>query len=134
MSTKKDMKRADLIIPYQIPTAKEGGDISATLGSTLPMAAMFTRNKFIGWASVVFAVQNWLGESADTKKTSSQPAIFSVGMSCNDGARCCKVYLRFLLRRANPNQTYLPLFLPPAAASGQATGTEAPAAAPPAGV
>ncbi|TVY85739.1 hypothetical protein LAWI1_G008641, partial [Lachnellula willkommii] len=48
MSTKKDMKRADLIIPYQIPTAKEGGDISATLGSTLPMAAMFTRNKFIG--------------------------------------------------------------------------------------
>ncbi|TVY21634.1 Uncharacterized protein LARI1_G000124 [Lachnellula arida] len=117
MSTKKDMKRADLIIPYQIPTAKEGGDISATLGSTLPMAAMFTRNKFIGWASVVFAIQNWLGESADAKKTSSQPAYFSVGMS-----------LMALV------VTYLPMFLPPPPTSGQATGTEAPAAAPPAGV
>ncbi|TVY39211.1 Uncharacterized protein LOCC1_G004093 [Lachnellula occidentalis] len=133
MSTKKDMKRADLIIPYQIPTAKEGGDISSTLGSTLPMAAMFTRNKFIGWygeprrgrrrvltasrASVVFAIQNWLGESADAKKTSSQPAYFSVGMS-----------LMALV------VTYLPMFLPPPAASGQGTGTEAPAAAPPAGI
>ena len=32
-------------------------------------------------ASVVFAVQNWLGESQEAKKTSSQPAYFSVGMS-----------------------------------------------------
>jgi hypothetical protein len=61
------------------------------------MAAMFTRNKFIGWyddrseavevisksirASVVFAIQNWLGESNESKKSASQPAIFSVGMS-----------------------------------------------------
>ncbi|TVY86105.1 hypothetical protein LAWI1_G005303, partial [Lachnellula willkommii] len=30
--------------------------------------------------------------------------------------------------------TYLPMFLPPPPTSGQATGTEAPAAAPPAGV
>ena len=84
------------------PKPKEaGGDISGTLGSTMPMAAMFTRNKFIGWyaepslqlfkewwvadvyrASVVFSIQNWLGESQDTKKASSQPAYFSVGMSC----------------------------------------------------
>jgi hypothetical protein len=68
MSTKKDMRRPDLsmpsslpcfdqkltasstVIPYQLPTAKEAAsDISGTLGSTLPMAAMFTRNKFIGW-------------------------------------------------------------------------------------
>jgi hypothetical protein len=32
-------------------------------------------------ASVVFAIQNWLGESEEAKKTSSQPAYFSVGMS-----------------------------------------------------
>ncbi|PQE03503.1 family UPF0139 protein [Rutstroemia sp. NJR-2017a BVV2] len=82
MSAKKDMRRADLIIPYQSPVAKESAsDFSSTLGSTLPMAAMFTRNKLIGWASVVFAIQNWLGESSEAKKTSSQPAYFSVGMS-----------------------------------------------------
>ncbi|PQE15199.1 translation initiation factor SUI1 protein [Rutstroemia sp. NJR-2017a WRK4] len=34
-----------------------------------------------GRASVVFAIQNWLGESSESKKTSSQPAYFSVGMS-----------------------------------------------------
>lgn len=30
---------------------------------------------------MVFAIQNWLGESGETKKSSSQPAILSVGMS-----------------------------------------------------
>jgi hypothetical protein len=67
MSTKKDMRRPDLskllfyarvssstdngpVIPFQLPAPKESAsDISGTLGSTLPMAAMFTRNKFIGW-------------------------------------------------------------------------------------
>lgn len=32
-------------------------------------------------AAVVFSVQNWLGESEETKKTSSTPGYFSVGMS-----------------------------------------------------
>jgi hypothetical protein len=32
-------------------------------------------------ASVVFAIQNWLGEGEDTKKSASQPAYFSVGMA-----------------------------------------------------
>ncbi|KAI9641079.1 hypothetical protein NHQ30_010507 [Ciborinia camelliae] len=50
MATRKDMRRGDLIIPYQVPAAKESpSDFSGTLGSTLPMAAMFTRNKLIGW-------------------------------------------------------------------------------------
>ncbi|KAM0159839.1 hypothetical protein ACHAPG_003271 [Botrytis cinerea] len=82
MAAGKDMRRGDLIIPYQVPAVKESpSDFSGTLGSTLPMAAMFTRNKLIGWASVLFAIQNWLGESPETRKTSSQPAYFSVGMS-----------------------------------------------------
>lgn len=38
------------VIPYQIPVQKESaGDISGTFASTLPMAAMFTRNKYVGW-------------------------------------------------------------------------------------
>ncbi|KFZ05478.1 hypothetical protein V501_08315 [Pseudogymnoascus sp. VKM F-4519 (FW-2642)] len=83
MSAKKDMRREDLIIPYQQPAPKEGslGDIGNTLSSTVPMAAMFTRNKYIGWASVVIALQNWLSESPDTKAAASQPAYMGVGMS-----------------------------------------------------
>ncbi|PBP28471.1 hypothetical protein BUE80_DR000586 [Diplocarpon rosae] len=76
------------------------------------MAAMFTRNKFIGWASVVLAIQNWLGEGTESKSSSSQPAYFSVGMG--------REY----------SLTYLPMFLPPPHVPGAATGTEAPAAAP----
>jgi hypothetical protein len=101
-------------------------------------------------ASVVFAIQNWLGESAEAKKTSSQPAYFSVGMSSeccslyskgrfmltyiSYGARCCRSPLvsHPSLSTHGFRQTYLPLFLPPPSVPGQAgTSTEAPAAAAP---
>lgn len=76
MSSKKDMRRPDLgklmrlfphdrlcapqqtnppslrqtVIPYQEPSGKgESSDISSTLSSTLPMAAMFMRNRYVGW-------------------------------------------------------------------------------------
>ncbi|KAH8662240.1 hypothetical protein BX600DRAFT_465932 [Xylariales sp. PMI_506] len=83
-SANKDMRRADLVVPYQAPSSKgeQAGDFSSTLSSTMPMAAIFTRNRYIGWASVVFSFQNWLGESEETTKTSSTPGYFSVGMSC----------------------------------------------------
>lgn len=46
------------------------------------MAAIFTRNKYLGWASLVFALQNWLGESEGSASAgSSTPGYFSVGMS-----------------------------------------------------
>ncbi|KAF2090444.1 hypothetical protein K490DRAFT_63323 [Saccharata proteae CBS 121410] len=117
MASKKDMRRADLIIPFVEPEkAKSDGDISSTMASTLPMAAIFTRNKLIGWTAVVFALQAWLAETPEQKKTSTTPGYFSVGMS--------------LMALA---VAYMPLFLPPPpnrAATG--SGTEAPAAVPPA--
>ncbi|KAG6320640.1 hypothetical protein E4U22_003051, partial [Claviceps purpurea] len=82
MAPTKDMRRADLIVPYQEPTpSSDKAEFSSTISSTLPMAAMFTRNRYIGWAAVVFTVQNWLGESQDSSKNSSTPGIFSVLMS-----------------------------------------------------
>lgn len=42
-----------LVVPYQEPSVKgEVTDFSSTLSSTLPMAAMFMRNKFIGWYEI----------------------------------------------------------------------------------
>ncbi len=77
-------------------------------------------------AAVVFSLQNWLGESEDTKKSNSTPGYFNVAMSCmaplNPRAR--------FRHQTNVNLhhsvmslvvTYLPLFLP---------GTTAPAPAP----
>ncbi|KAI2605149.1 uncharacterized protein GGS25DRAFT_534130 [Hypoxylon fragiforme] len=113
MATKRDMRRPDLVVPYQEPAPKgDGAEISSTLSSTLPMAAIFTRNRYIGWASVVLSIQNWLGESEETSKSSSStPGYFTVGMS--------------LMALA---VTYLPMFLPPTPGQ-RATGTEAPAPA-----
>ncbi|KAI6247257.1 hypothetical protein HI914_04262 [Erysiphe necator] len=114
-------KRTDLIIPYQLPVVKESSsDFSGTLGNTLPMAAMFTRNKFVGWASVIFAIQNWLGESTESKKATGQPAIFTVGMSS-----------MFFRTENYLDSTYLPMFLPPASASGKGINPETTAMAAP---
>ncbi|CAG8905359.1 unnamed protein product [Penicillium egyptiacum] len=84
MSSKKDMRRADLAIPYvDPPKSSSDADISSTMSSTMPMAAMFTRNRMIGWVSFVFSLQSWLGESPEQKKTASTPAYMSVFMSCS---------------------------------------------------
>ena len=77
-------------------------------------------------AAVVFSLQNWLGESEDTKKSNSTPGYFNVAMSCmaplNPSARFrhqTNVNLRYPVMSLVV--TYLPLFLP---------GTTAPAPAP----
>ncbi|KAH9889252.1 hypothetical protein F4778DRAFT_785801 [Xylariomycetidae sp. FL2044] len=112
-SSKKDMRRADLAVPYQEPVLKssESPEFSSTLSSTLPMAAIFTRNRYVGWASVVFSVQSWLGESEDASKSASTPGYFQVGMSV-----------------MALGVTYLPMFLPQPP-NQRGTGTDA--AAPP---
>merc|ERR1712000_553353 len=56
-------------------------DVSSSMASTLPMAAMFMRNKVIGWVAVVVAIQNWLGESSSQKKNAAMPGYLSVLMS-----------------------------------------------------
>lgn len=39
-----------VVVPYQEPAASsDKADFSSTISSTLPMAAMFTRNRYIGW-------------------------------------------------------------------------------------
>ncbi|KAH6665850.1 hypothetical protein F5X68DRAFT_55212 [Plectosphaerella plurivora] len=113
MATKRDMRRPDLIIPYQEPKVKDNSEFSSTLSSTLPMAVMLTRNRFIGWAGMVYSVQNYLGESEQQKKNSTTPGYFNVGMAFVSLIVC-----------------YLPMFLPPAI-SGQASATGPAAPVPP---
>ncbi|KAF2861520.1 hypothetical protein K470DRAFT_214809 [Piedraia hortae CBS 480.64] len=112
---KRDMRREDLIVPYQERSEKSGEDFSSAISASMPMVAIFTRNKLIGWTSVLFAVQNWLAEPA--KKDDSMPGIFSIATS-------------ILALGA----VYLPLFLPPPQKAGvqpQPDGTGAPMPVPP---
>jgi len=109
------MRRQDLIVPYvEADSDKPDTDMAGTMASTLPMAAMFTRNKLIGWAAVIMAIQAFLSETPAQKKNASTPTIFSVFMSL--------VAL---------GVAYMPLFMPPQI-RGRGTETEAPAAVPPA--
>lgn len=104
MASTKDMRRADLAIPYvDPPKSTSEADMSSTMSSTMPMAAMFTRNRMIGWVSFVFSLQSWLSESPEQKKNASTPAYMSVMMS-----------LMALV------VTYFPMFLPPQAKGGVA--------------
>ncbi|WPH01429.1 Hypothetical protein R9X50_00427500 [Acrodontium crateriforme] len=114
-AARKDMRRNDLIVPYMAPKEdKDSSDIQSTMASTLPMAAIFTRNKMIGWTSVIVALQQWLSETSTQKANASSPAYLSVGMA--------------LLSVA---VSYLPLFMPPQAnVNAVGTGTGAPAAVP----
>ncbi|KAJ5766518.1 uncharacterized protein N7511_004134 [Penicillium nucicola] len=110
MSSKKDLRRADLAIPYvDPPKSSSDADISSTMSSTMPMAAMFTRNRMIGWVAFVFSLQTWLGESPDQKKNAATPAYMSVFMS-----------LMALV------VTYFPLFMPPQAPGGRAAAAPTP--------
>jgi len=116
MASKKDMRRADLIIPYVEPTkSKDETDMAGTLASTLPMVAIVTRSKMLGWTALVFAIQSWLAETPAKKASSPTPGYFTMLMGFMSLA-----------------VSYLPLFLPPVPGqAGRGTGTEAPAAAPP---
>ncbi|KAF2723602.1 hypothetical protein K431DRAFT_301509 [Polychaeton citri CBS 116435] len=111
MANRKDMRRDDLIVPYVEPEKeKNEGDMQATMASTLPMAAIFTRNKMIGWAAVIISVQTWLSEGPAQKATQSTPGYFSVGMAL-----------------LSLSVTYVPLFMPP---TGPAPGTGSDTGAP----
>ncbi|KAI6831194.1 hypothetical protein KC315_g1389 [Hortaea werneckii] len=100
----KDMRRDDLIVPYAEPEKdKENNDMQSTMASTLPMAAMFTRNKLIGWTAVLFSIQGWLSETPDQRANASTPGYFSVGMAL-----------------LSLGVAYMPLFLPPQSAKAGA--------------
>ncbi|TID17548.1 hypothetical protein E2P81_ATG08121 [Venturia nashicola] len=115
MASKKDMRRADLTIPYVEPPAdKDQTDMAGTMASTMPMVAIVTRSKMLGWTALVFAIQSWLAETPAKRAKSPTPGYFTVLMGFMSLA-----------------VSYMPLFLPPVPGQ-QGTGTGPPPAAPPA--
>ncbi len=83
MAHKKDMRRPDLsthalyelqlvatpwmadriaVIPYQEPVSKgDSQEFSSTIATTMPMAAIFMRNRFIGWYVCTRRILVWVG-------------------------------------------------------------------------
>ncbi|KIW13989.1 hypothetical protein PV08_06770 [Exophiala spinifera] len=111
MASKKDMRRTDLVIPYVEPTEEKPADFSSTLSSTMPMAAMFTRNKMLGWFALLSSLLNWLGETPAQRSNNATPGYLSFGMAV----------LAVVV-------TYMPLFLPPPANVPRASQAQLPVA------
>jgi len=75
---------------------------------------IFTRNKMIGWTSVMLSLQSWLSETPAQTEKASTPGYFSVGMAL-----------------MGLGVAYMPLFMPPTPnRAGQGSGTGAPAPVP----
>ncbi|KAA8909331.1 hypothetical protein FN846DRAFT_625165 [Sphaerosporella brunnea] len=109
----KDQRRADLIVPYAEPEAKASeNNVGETFSTALPMAAMFTRNRMVGWGAVIFSLQNWLNESPADLAAGKQPAYFAMAMA----------FMSLLI-------TYMPVFFPTPDRATTGTGPAAPAPA-----
>ncbi|KAK9385384.1 hypothetical protein V1515DRAFT_608469 [Lipomyces mesembrius] len=74
-------KRANLCVRYVPMQLKSRDDVSSMMASTLPMVAMFLRNKLIGWSALLMTVQSWLSESEASSNESAQPGWLKVLMS-----------------------------------------------------
>ncbi|KAM9905184.1 hypothetical protein OXX79_002310 [Metschnikowia pulcherrima] len=95
-------KRADLVIPYRHQPAKPRSEASSMISQTLPMAAMFMRNKLLSWSSVFLALQSYLTEPANKPAGSdsgSQPPLLRLAFAALSLATC---YLEYFLPSTSP--------------------------------
>lgn len=68
-------------MPYVHHPAKPRGEALAVIAQSLPMAAMFMRNRMLSWTAVLLAVQAWLNEprhKVESNDSKQQPAILRV--------------------------------------------------------
>ncbi|CAN6596259.1 hypothetical protein TRVA0_001S02498 [Trichomonascus vanleenenianus] len=95
---KTDKRRADLIVPYEhVPM--NSSEPSSMFSSTLPLAAMFMRNKLLAWAAVFTAIQSFLNEPINKKAGDSQPAWITL-MTALIGLLTC--YMDFVMPNMRP--------------------------------
>ncbi|KAK9241135.1 hypothetical protein V1525DRAFT_393790 [Lipomyces kononenkoae] len=92
-------KRANLCVPYVPMEIKSREDVSSMMASTLPMVAMFLRNKLVAWSALLVTIQSWLNESEASSRDSTQPGWLKVLMSFV-GLTVCYMDLFFPAMRA----------------------------------
>ncbi|ODV63845.1 uncharacterized protein ASCRUDRAFT_67907 [Ascoidea rubescens DSM 1968] len=60
--------REDLVVQYVHIPLEPRSNPTGTLIQSMPMAAMFMKNKLLGWSGLTFAVQNYLTFHHDLKQ------------------------------------------------------------------
>ncbi|GEQ72652.1 hypothetical protein JCM33374_g6339 [Metschnikowia sp. JCM 33374] len=95
-------KRADLVVPYKHQPAKPRSEASSMISQTLPMAAMFMRNKLMSWSAVFLALQTFLTEPLNKpvgKDSGSQPPLLRLAFAVLSLATC---YLEYFFPATSP--------------------------------
>ncbi|KAK6203408.1 uncharacterized protein RJT21DRAFT_119567 [Scheffersomyces amazonensis] len=94
--------REDLVVPYRHVPAGVRAEASSVVSQSLPMAAMFMRNKMLSWAAVFLAVQSYLNEPINAPKKdsdSAQPPLLRIGFAFISLVTC---YIDLIFPAANP--------------------------------
>ncbi|CAK7891739.1 hypothetical protein CAAN1_01S06854 [[Candida] anglica] len=108
--------RPDLVVPYKHTPAKARSEASSIISQSLPMAAMFMRNKMLSWSAFFLAVQSYLNEpihkQEEEASSGQQPPL-----------------LRVLFAIIALFSCYVDIFFPSAGAAGKKAVVDAAAAA-----
>lgn len=95
--------RPDLVVPYHhVPAKPRSEAASGMVSQTLPMAAMFMRNKVLSWSAVFLALQSYLSEPVnkpETADSAAQPPLLRVVFAAISLATC---YLEFFFPGTSP--------------------------------
>lgn len=95
--------RPDLVVPYRhVPAKPRNEAASGMVSQTLPMAAMFMRNKVLSWSAVFLALQSYLSEpinKPETTDAASQPPSLRILFGVISLATC---YLEFFFPGTSP--------------------------------
>lgn len=96
--------RPDLVVPYRHSPAKPRNEAaSGMISQTLPMAAMFMRNKILSWSSLFLAIQSYLSEPINKPQgqaADALPPLLRVAFALISMATC---YLEFFFPGTSPN-------------------------------
>lgn len=96
-------KREDLVVPYHHFPAKPRAEAGSMISQTLPMAAMFMRNKIMSWSALFLAIQSYLSEPInkpqDDSQAGSQPPLLRVVFALVSLLTC---YLDIFFPSTNP--------------------------------
>ncbi|KAK6458265.1 uncharacterized protein RJT20DRAFT_30110 [Scheffersomyces xylosifermentans] len=74
----------EAVVPYRHSPSKPRGEASSMIAQSLPMAAMFMRNKMLSWSALFLAIQSYLNEpinkpvEKDDSGTPAQPPLLRV--------------------------------------------------------
>lgn len=94
--------RPDLVVPYHhVPAKPRNEAASGMVSQTLPMAAMFMRNKILSWSAVFLALQAFLAEPINKPASAdgAQPPALRIVFALISLATC---YLEFFFPGTSP--------------------------------